>query len=99
MRVTPGTGVQRLCFNLHAHDSRGMEVVVPCFIESAPVIKKVEELLVPGRGIVVDGEETQREVVKNDRTKWIAREVRVLGCEVPNRSAQAPVAQEEGAPV
>ena len=91
-RTTPG-GVQRLCFDLHTKDSTAHDVQVACFIESSALIHKVEPLLIPGRGIVIQGEMTQREVTKDGRTKWIAREVRVLGCEIPNRQPQsAPAA-------
>jgi hypothetical protein len=92
-RTAPG-GAQRLCFDLHTKDSRGHEVQVACFIDSGPLMLRVEPLLLPGRGIVVTGEMTQREIEQLGRTKWIAREVRVIGCEVPNRSAIKPATEE-----
>jgi single-stranded DNA-binding protein len=95
-RYAPG-GAMTLCFKLHTKDSKDVEVLLPCFIDSPAVALRVEPLLLPGRGIVVNGEMTQREVIKNDRTKFIALEMRVMGCEVPNRSAVAK--PQEAAPV
>lgn len=96
-RCTP-KGEQRLCFMLHTKDSHGLEVEVACFVDVIGLALRVEPLLMPGRGIVVQGEMTQREVEVAGRTKWIAREVRVLGCEVPNRGALAQP-KTEAAPV
>lgn len=95
-RYAPG-GAMTLCFKLHTKDSREHEVLLSCFIEDAALVQRVEPLLLPGRGVVVHGEMTQREVVKNDRTKFIALEMRVLACQVPNRTAVKPI--QEGAPV
>ncbi len=89
-RTAPGGAQQRLCFDLHTKDSNAHDVQIACFIESSPLIFKVEPLLIPGRGIIVQGEMTQREVEKDGRTKWIAREVRVFSCEIPNRQAIPP---------
>jgi len=90
-RTAPG-GAQRLCFDLHTEDSYAHEVQIACFIESGPLLQRVEPLLMPGRGIVLQGELTQRDVLKNGRVLFIAREVRVLRCEIPNRSPLTPPA-------
>lgn len=94
-RTCPKTYVRKLCFDVVSRDSKGVEARRTCFLDSEDLIKKHLAVLDQGRAVIVTGENTDRPVIEQGRTKFIAREIRVLALEVPNRTGVPARVEEE----
>lgn len=96
-RFLAGGRASRVCFDLVVRDGAGGAHTVKVEVDSPEVIQHCAGLLTSGRVVFVEGEESSREVRKRDVLEFVARFVRALKIEVPDRRrAVAAGANEEG---
>lgn len=84
VRTTPN-GQQKLTCEIISQDGRVAPVEVKCEIERPDLVQNMEPLLVRGRAVLVRGELAMRPVREAGVLRYMARFVRVLEIEVPNR--------------
>lgn len=80
----------RLTFEVIIHDSHGVEFPEKCLVDDERLITEYQRLLTAGRSVIVQGEQTARELYKRGVFAGYVREVRVQRIEFPNRGGKKP---------